>query len=61
MAFIRLSDLSGVIEVVVFPRTFALVKNLLIPDTAILVKARVDEKDDRLTLIANDIFTLQVN
>lgn len=56
MAFIKLSDLSGTIEIVVFPRTYTLVKKYLLPDSVVLVKGRVDEKDGRLTLIANDIF-----
>ena len=57
MAFIRLSDLTGAIEVVVFPKTYALVKRLLGADNALLIKGRLEEKDDRLVIIANDIFT----
>lgn len=56
MAFIKLSDLSGAIEVVVFPRVFAIAKTILSPDTVVLIKGRVNEKDDRLTLIADEVF-----
>jgi DNA polymerase-3 subunit alpha len=57
MAFVRVSDLSGTIEVVVFPRVYAIIKNVLISDTVVLVKGKMDEKDGRLMLLANDIFT----
>lgn len=57
MAFVKLSDLSGAIEIVVFPRTYTRTKSFLVPDTIILVKGRVDEKDGRTTLIAEDVFT----
>lgn len=56
MAFARISDLSGSIEVVIFPKIYAICKQLLLHDTAVLVKGRVDEREDRLTIIANDIF-----
>lgn len=56
MAFVRLTDSSGSIEVVVFPRIYAQIKNSLLVDTLVLVKGRVDEREDRLTLIANDVF-----
>ena len=57
MAFARVSDLSGTIEVVVFPRVYALVKKILLSDSVVLVKGKMDEKDGRLMLLANDIFT----
>ncbi len=57
MAFVRLSDLSGSLEAVVFPRLYAKVKNLLIVDTVVLIKGKVDEKDNRLALLADDVFT----
>lgn len=56
MAFIRLSDLTGAIEVVIFPKTFARFKNDITSDTVIMVKGRVNEKDTRLTVIADEIF-----
>ncbi len=55
MAFIRLSDLSGSVEIVVFPRVFALTKKFLVSDAVILVKGRVDQKDERVVIIANDV------
>ena len=58
MAFVKLSDLTGAIEIVVFPKTYAKVKSLLIPDTIVLIKGRVDEREDRLTMIADDVFSV---
>ncbi len=56
MAFIRLSDLTGATEVVIFPRLYATSKSILNPDSVVIIKGKVDEKDDRLTILANDIF-----
>lgn len=56
MAFIKLSDLSGAIELVLFPRIYAATKNSLTLDTVIVIKGRVDEKDNRLTIIVEDVF-----
>jgi len=56
MAFVRLSDLTGSSEVVVFPKLYAVIKSRLLPDTVLLIKGRVDEKDDRLTILAQDVF-----
>ena len=56
MAFLRLSDLTGSMEVVVFPKLYAGVKLKLLPDVILLIKGKLDSKDDRLVLLANDIF-----
>ncbi len=55
MAFVRISDLTGSIEAVIFPKTYTTCKNLLIPDAIVLIKGRVDEKDGRLALIAESV------
>lgn len=56
MAFVKLSDLSGTLELVLFPRVYIGFKNSITLDTVLLVKGRVDEKDGRLTLLVEDIF-----
>lgn len=56
MAFIRLSDLTGTIELVVFPKVYARTKANLISDSVLIVKGKVDEKDDRLTLLVEDVY-----
>lgn len=46
MAFIKLEDLSGVIEVVVFPKTLDKVRNLILQDAMVVIKGRVSIKED---------------
>lgn len=55
MAFGRLEDTSGSIEFVVFPKTFAQFEALLVPDTAVLIKGKVEEREDALSLITEKI------
>lgn len=56
MAFLKLSDLTGASEVVIFPKLYVTSKNKLLPDTILLIKGKVDARDDRLMVLANDIF-----
>lgn len=42
MAFLALSDESGEIEAVVFPKTYALVKSILIPNAVVVVKGKAE-------------------
>lgn len=46
MAFIKLEDLGGVIEVVVFPKTLDKVRNLILQDAMVVIKGRVSIKED---------------
>jgi DNA polymerase-3 subunit alpha len=47
MAFAQLEDLSGTLEVVIFPRLYEGAKELLGSDSLVLVQARVDLRDER--------------
>ncbi|HTK65734.1 MAG TPA: DNA polymerase III subunit alpha [Pseudonocardia sp.] len=51
----QLEDLAGGIEVLFFPRAYAVVGMDLIDDAIVLVKARVNRRDDKVSLIANDL------
>jgi DNA polymerase-3 subunit alpha len=55
MAFVRLDDLSGTIEAIVFNSAFAAARDLLEPDRILLVKGRVDHKDGETKLIALEV------
>lgn len=55
MAFLLLTDEGGEIEAVVFPKTYAEVKAFLIPNSVVVVKGKVDEKEDRLSFIVDSI------
>ena len=46
MAFLKLEDLTGVIEVVVFPKTLEKTRNLINLDSMVIIKGRVSIKED---------------
>ncbi len=51
----QLEDLAGGIEVLFFPRCYQVVGVDVAEDAIVLVKARVSRRDDRLSLIVNDL------
>ena len=55
MAFARLEDLSGSLELVIFPRTYQDAKPLLSDDHPLFIQAKVDVRDDKPKLIADFI------
>ncbi len=55
MAFVQLEDLQGQCEVVVFPRTYAEYRDLLVPDNIILVKGKAQSREGRTTVLADSI------
>jgi DNA polymerase-3 subunit alpha len=59
MCFLRVADLTGSIETVVFPRTYARYKGILKPDTCIAMKAKVSERNGELSLAAESFMALQ--
>ena len=46
MAFLTLEDLTGSIEVIVFPKTLDNVKSLCVTDSLVIVKGRISLKED---------------
>ncbi|MBP3234242.1 MAG: DNA polymerase III subunit alpha [Eubacterium sp.] len=59
MAFLKMEDLSGTLEVVVFPRTYEKYRSLIEKGKQICVKGRaqVSERDSKL--IASEIYSLE--
>lgn len=55
MAFLLLTDEGGEIEAVVFPKTYAEVKSFLIPNSVVIAKGKVEERDDGLSFIIDSI------
>ncbi|MDQ3761575.1 MAG: DNA polymerase III subunit alpha [Actinomycetota bacterium] len=51
----QLEDLAAGIEVLFFPKTYSVVGVNVTEDGIVLVKARVAKRDDRISLIANDL------
>jgi DNA polymerase-3 subunit alpha len=58
MAFIRVADFTGSIEVVIFPRTLAECKDLLGPDKLIAIKGRFSRRNDSPSIIAEKVKAL---
>lgn len=55
MAFLVLTDEGGEIEAVVFPKTYAEVKSFLIPNSVVIAKGKVEEREDSLSFIIDTI------
>lgn len=55
MAFIKISDGSSSIEVVVFPKTYETSKEFLMKDSVVLISGRVDKREEEISLIVNQI------
>jgi len=55
MAFARVEDLTGMIEVVVFPRIYAATSDLWKTDKVVELTGKVDQKDERLTILVDDV------
>ncbi|NLG28135.1 MAG: DNA polymerase III subunit alpha, partial [Chloroflexi bacterium] len=55
MAFAQLADMSGTIEITIFPRLFEERKSLLNEDAVLLVEAKVDERDEAAQLVVDAI------
>jgi len=55
MAFVELEDLSGSLDVVVFPRTFSSAKELLAEDRLVVIEGRVDVREGKVQAIADSV------
>lgn len=51
----QLEELSGGIEVLFFPQAYSVYGADVVEDAVVLVRARVSVRDDRISLIANDV------
>lgn len=58
MAFVKLTDTTGTLEVVVFPRTWGEVKAFCQVDRYVVVDGRVDAKDGTAKIIASRLMEL---
>ncbi|MCU1600333.1 MAG: polymerase alpha subunit [Frankiales bacterium] len=54
-AAVQLEDLEGSVEVMFFPATYQLAAVHLVEDAVVLIKGRVDKREDTPKLIASDI------
>ncbi len=61
MAVFTLEDLESAIEVMVFPKTMSEIGYMITDDALVLIRARIDDRDDIPKLIAMDIKRLEIN
>ncbi len=59
MAFIKIADLTGSIDAVVFPRTYAEMKNAITPDRCVAVIGKVSERNGEISLIIDKLKILE--
>jgi DNA polymerase III subunit alpha len=58
MAFVEIEDTTGTIEMVVFPKVYERNVQHIKPDTLLKIKGKVDEKDDKITMLIDEIYPL---
>jgi DNA polymerase-3 subunit alpha len=56
MAIVKIEDLSGIVELLVFPATFQKVSRYIQPNLVVLVKGRINLKEETPKIIINDLF-----
>ncbi len=58
MAFIKLADFTGSLEVVVFPKIFNEFKNLLNAESCIAIKGRISHRNGEVSIVADKVKAL---
>ena len=58
MAILKLEDLQGIVEVLVFPATYQKIYRCILPNTVVVVKGRLNLREDTPKIVANDIFAV---
>lgn len=53
MAFVKITDYDGSIEVVFFPKLFATVQSIIKPDTCLLIKGKISVRNGEKSIIAD--------
>jgi DNA polymerase-3 subunit alpha len=59
MAILKVEDLEGVVEVLVFPQTFQKISRYIQPNTVILVRGRLNLREETPKIVANDLFPIE--
>jgi DNA polymerase-3 subunit alpha len=59
MGVIMLEDWEGIVEVVVFPDTFAKTQRLLEADAPLIVKGKLDNDESTIKILATDIYPIE--
>jgi DNA polymerase-3 subunit alpha len=61
MAFATIEDRTGILDLVVFPKLYAGVKNILVKDRVIVAEGKLDKRDDRISLIVDRLDEVKEN
>jgi DNA polymerase-3 subunit alpha len=56
MAILKLEDLEGVVELLLFPRAYQKVSRYIQPNTVVLVRGNLNLKEDTPKVIVNDLY-----
>ena len=59
MMFLRLADLYGSIEVVVFPRVCAEFRLLLAPEKCVAISGKISERNGEISVLADKVMELK--
>jgi len=59
MGIIQLEDWEGIVEVLIFPDTFARVQRLLETDAPVFVKGKLDNDEASAKILATDIYPME--
>jgi DNA polymerase-3 subunit alpha len=59
MVFARLVDLQGAVDLTVFPRTLEATRDLWHDDRVLVVRGRVEQRDDRIQVVVDDTWPFE--
>ncbi|MDD2927257.1 MAG: DNA polymerase III subunit alpha [Candidatus Omnitrophica bacterium] len=59
MAILKLEDLTGSVELLVFPRSFQKVSRYIQPNSVVLVRGTLNLKEDTPKILVNDLFPFE--
>jgi DNA polymerase-3 subunit alpha len=59
MAVVQLEDWDGIVEVLIFPETYAKTQRLLETDAPIFVKGKLDNDEASIKILATDIYPME--
>jgi len=59
MAFARIEDDTGSLALVIFPKTFQQVKEILVKDRVVLIQGRVEYREETLSVLVEKVITPQ--
>lgn len=57
MAFVKIEDPTGMVDLVVFPKIYENIKNLLSEDKPLVVVGSIDRREDSVTVIVKSVIT----